>query len=350
MGPLLAARDGWVSKWILLADFATTVPKGGAWFSFLKPNNLKRGHTMGNKFFMGVAALAAAGSVFGADRLSETEKGSLLIYSLAYGTIHISNDYPADVQLQAYIVDLESCESYDMGFSLTANQIATFDSSDLAAPFADGSEAVSMYVWAVNNDNAQIRWNHLSGGVIGDGAYASARALQGNNGDTVGVAGTINMDGVEYSSAFNGAVMNFVADATGLWIELLDHDFADKNAADPTTKIVAEIWNSDEVKFSGTSRCVTCADGAFVGDWSDSAVNFFRSSNLGTDLGKARLSTEANGSCGDDSAEHAFLADAYFGQGSVAGTGTRSATITYELTSEPEEAGKVRKAFGLLRK
>ena len=142
---------------------------------------------MGNKFFMGVAALAAAGSVFGADRLSATEKGSLLIYSLAEGTIHISNDYPADVQLQAYIVDLSTCDSYDMGFSLTANQIATFDSADLAAPFAD-SDAVSMYVWAVNNDNAQIRWNHLSGGVIGGGVYASARALQGNNGDAVGVA------------------------------------------------------------------------------------------------------------------------------------------------------------------
>jgi hypothetical protein len=333
----------------LLADFATTVPKGGAWFSFLKPNNLKRGHTMGNKFFMGVAALAAAGSVFGADRLSATEKGSLLIYSLAEGTIHISNDYPADVQLQAYIVDLYTCDSYDMGFSLTANQIATFDSADLAAPFAD-SDAVSMYVWAVNNDNAQIRWNHLSGGVIGGGVYASARALQGNNGDAVGVAGTINMDGVEYSSAFNGAVMNFVADETGLLIELLDHDFADKNADLPTTKIVAEIWNSDEVKFSGTARCVTCVDGTYVGDWSDTAVNFFRSSNLGTDLGKARLSSQANGSCGENSAEHAFMAGAYFGQGSVAGTGTRSATITYELTSEPEEAGKVRKAFGLLRK
>ena len=38
------------------------------------------------------------------------------------------------------------------------------------------------------------------------------------------------------------------------------------------------------------------------------------------------------------------------GNGSVAGTGLRSATISYELESEPEEAGKrVRKAFGLLR-
>ena len=48
------------------------------------------------------------------------------------------------------------------------------------------------------------------------------------------------------------------------------------------------------------------------------------------------------------SEERAFMASV--SAGSAAGTGSRSATITYELTSEPEEAGKVRKAFGLLRK
>jgi hypothetical protein len=348
----------------LLADFATTVPKGGAWFSFLKPNNLKRGHTMGNKFFMGVAALAAAGSVFGADRLSATEKGSLLMFVNANGTIHISNDYPADVQLQAYVTS--GCgASYDMGFSLTANQIAAFDVAvfmeecdangqncmdiqvgGLGMPL--GTDEVSMYVWAVNNDNAQIRWNHLSGGIIGSGGYASAAAMQGSNGDTVGVAGTINMDGVEYSSAYNGYTVNFAASNGALAIDLLDHDFADKNADAPVTKIVAEIWNSDEVKFSGTSRCVECSSMDSLDDWSDSAVNFFRSGSLGTTFGKARLSTEANGSCGEASAERAFMAS--ISAGSAAGTGSRSATITYELTSEPEEAGKVRKAFGLLRK
>ena len=299
--------------------------------------------------YAALAALATTGAVLGADRLSATEKGSLLIYSGAEGTIHISNDYPADVRLQSYIVN-GACESYDMAFSLTANQITAFSTESLAAPFGDGDSSVSMYVWAVNGDNAQIRWNHLSGGVIGSGAYASAAAMQGNNGDAVGQAGVINMDGVEYSSAFNGATYNFAADADMLTIELLDHDFADKNAADPNTKIVAEIWNENEVKFSGTSRGVSCIESAGISSWSDSAVNFFRESSLGTALGKARLSTEANGSCGDDSAEHAFLAGAYLGQGSVAGTGTRSATITYGLESEPEEAGKVRKAFGLLRK
>ena len=305
---------------------------------------------MGNKFFMGVAALAAAGSVFGADRLSATEKGSLLMFVNASGTIHMSNDYPADVQLQAYVT--AGCgESYDMGFSLTANQIATFDSYDLAAPFGGAGAdhgMISMYVWAVNNDNAQIRWNHLSGGILGGGAYASAAALQGNNGDTVGVAGTINMDGVEYSSAYNGYTVNFAAGVGALGIDLLDHDFADKNADAPVTKIVAEIWNSDEVKFSGTSACVECSSMSSLDDWSDSAVNFFRSGSLGTAFGKARLSTEANGACGEASAERAFMAS--ITDGSAAGTGTRSATITYELTSEPEEAGKVRKAFGLLRK
>ncbi len=314
---------------------------------------------MGNTFFMGVAALAAAGSVFGADRLSATEKGSLLMFVNANGTIHISNDYPADVQLQAYVT--AGCgASYDMGFSLTANQIAAFDSYDLAMPL--GASDCSMYVWAVNNDNAQIRWNHLSGGIIGGGAYASAAALQGSNGDTVGVAGTINMDGVEYSSAFNGYTVNFAASTGELAIDLLDHDFADKNSDAPNTKIVAEIWNSNEVKFSGTSRCVECAAMDSLDSWSDSAVNFFRSGSLGTQFGKARLSTQANGACDivkyieetneyvviNPSEERAFMASV--SAGSAAGTGTRSATITYELTSEPEEAGKVRKAFGLLRK
>ena len=315
---------------------------------------------MGNKFFMGVAALAAAGSVFGADRLSATEKGSLLMFVNASGTIHMSNDYPADVQLQAYVT--AGCgASYDMGFSLTANQITAFDvMTQLGAPL--NADSVSMYVWAVNNDNAQIRWNHLSGGVIGSGAYASAAALQGSNGDTVGVAGTINMDGVEYSSAFNGYTVNFAADTGALSIDLLDHDFADKNADAPNTKIVAEIWNSNEVKFSGTSACVECSDMSGLSSWSDSAVNFFRGSSLGTAYGKARLSTEANGACDivkyeegsndpiviNPSEERAFMAS--ISAGSAAGTGTRSATITYELTSEPEEAGKVRKAFGLLRK
>ena len=301
--------------------------------------------------FAALAALATTGAVLGADRMSATEKGSLLIYSGAEGTIHISNDYPADVRLQSYIVN-DACEYYDMAFSLTANQITAFSTDDLAAPFGM-SGAVSMYVWAVNAENAQIRWNHLSGGVIGSGAYASAAAMQGNNGDAVGQPGVLNMDGVEYSSAFNGATYNFVADADMLTIELLDHDFADKNAADPNTKIVAEIWNENEVKFSGTSRCVSCIESSSLADWSDSAVNFFRSSSLGTALGKARLSTEANASCGstdNPSSERAFFASSG-GSGSVAGTGSRTATITYELESEPEEAGKrVRKAFGLLRK
>ena len=95
-----------------------------------------------------------------------------------------------------------------------------------------------------------------------------------------------------------------------------------------------------------------------LSSWSDSAVNFFRGGSLGTAYGKARLSTEANGACDivdyetgeviNPSEERAFMAS--ISAGSAAGTGSRSATITYELTSEPEEAGKVRKAFGLLRK
>ena len=87
--------------------------------------------------YAALAALATTGAVLGADRLSATEKGSLLIYSGAQGTIHISNDYPADVRLQSYIVN-DACESYDMAFSLTANQITAFSTQSLDAPFGDG--------------------------------------------------------------------------------------------------------------------------------------------------------------------------------------------------------------------
>ena len=178
---------------------------------------------MGNKFFMGVAALAAAGSVFGADRLSATEKVPFSCSSMLPAPFTSPTTTPLTSSFSLRHRWL--WQSYDMGFSLTANQIATFDSAcyDLAMPL--GASDCSMYVWAVNNDNAQIRWNHLSGGIIGGGAYASAAALQGSNGDTVGVAGTINMDGVEYSSAFNGYTVNFAASTGDLDIDLLRSRF-----------------------------------------------------------------------------------------------------------------------------
>ena len=60
-----------------------------------------------------LSALAVSGTVFGADRLSTSEKGSLLIFSDIAGNLDgpvvplggpagymvISNDYPADVRL-----------------------------------------------------------------------------------------------------------------------------------------------------------------------------------------------------------------------------------------------------------
>ncbi|MEO1597245.1 MAG: hypothetical protein AAFR78_01695, partial [Planctomycetota bacterium] len=97
-----------------------------------------------------LSALAVSGTVFGADRLSTSEKGSLLIFSdiagnstpgasagFAEGLMVISNDYPADVRLQSYVVNNQACEAYDMAFSLTANQVAAFYGADLSAPFGD---------------------------------------------------------------------------------------------------------------------------------------------------------------------------------------------------------------------
>ena len=309
-----------------------------------------------------LSALMIAGTVSGEDRLSTSEKGSLLIYSdidgtggpgvplgAADGFMVISNDWPADVRLQSYVVNNQNCDVYDMAFTLTANQTAVFSGFELAEPF-EQCGSLSVYVWAVNSENAQIRWNHLSG-YSENGNATAAAALIGDNGETVGVAGTINLDGVEYASAYAGMTVNFQADFGGMAIELLDKNFADKTADPANTKIVAEVWNMDEVKFSGTSRCVSCFESADLSSWSDSAVNFFRGANLGTDFGKARLFSDANGSCGPTSADHAFHVQSANSPADlgIVGTGTSSATISYNLESGPGEAGQLRQKFGLLR-
>ena len=88
--------------------------------------------------YAALAALATTGAVLGADRLSATEKGSLLIYSGAQGTIHISNDYPADVRLQSYIVN-DACESYDMAFSLSSQTLTPRNTTSLSLYFCHAS-------------------------------------------------------------------------------------------------------------------------------------------------------------------------------------------------------------------
>ena len=83
------------------------------------------------------------------------------------------------------------------------------------------------------------------------------------------------------------------------------HDFSDKNAPS-VVKIEAEIWNENEFKFSGTSRCASFLEISELEQLEQFCDQPLRRSNLGTESGKARLNGTMNATC-EDSVDDAAL-------------------------------------------
>ncbi len=188
------------------------------------------------------------------------------------------------------------------------------DTEEYAVP---GSRILRGFVvaWAVNDSGEEIRWNHLSGSAMlinynngtawEYGAYAY-RALtsapQGAASD--GVPGQLLMNGEEYDMNYNMLVLDFFAFGsyafeggygppgeggikTDLTLMVMGLDLRQDNNGPITTKAKFDLWNSNEVRFSGTERCVTCWDQTLLGDYD--APNHFLYENLQTDKGKARI-------------------------------------------------------------
>ncbi|MBU0718134.1 MAG: hypothetical protein KJ749_07800, partial [Planctomycetes bacterium] len=67
-------------------------------------------------------------------------------------------------------------------------------------------------------------------------------------------------------------------------------DLRQDNDGPVTTKAKFDIWNENEVRFSGTERCITCWDLAPLREYTVlGAANHFLIDNLQTDRGKARV-------------------------------------------------------------
>lgn len=214
------------------------------------------------------AAILAAPASAQQDRVSATEKGSLLLYpkvelrwnhagDLIQDTfITINNDFPADVLVQGYFVNGDEplhatfipherahpgWNWQDVRFRLTANQPAYFSAATglplgtpnfpaldpgtpPGRPDPEGSSDRVLrgfiVFWAVNNLGQEIRWNHLYGGgtlvnyragsAWEYNAYAH-HAVVGANGAQTGTPGVLNMDGTEYSPSFDLLHFDFFA-------------------------------------------------------------------------------------------------------------------------------------------
>lgn len=246
-------------------------------------------------------ALAIAGTASAAPNVTNvTQKGSLLIFpdirvDAGWNTlVRIQNDGSSDVDILCYWMDGNK-NRVDIIFTLTRNQPFWFDAATgrgtnqvnrfptgpangIDNPFLDltgkGAYQKGMLAcWAVDQGaQNQVKWNHISGtatvyGAVGAYEY-NAYAFYVPTGidlQPVGVAGTLNLNGVEYDSCplymigqFSPAgavaqaaplvVRNRLA-VTGCTLAL------NQDATYTWTKLQFDIWNGDEVKFTGAFEC-----------------------------------------------------------------------------------------------
>ena len=197
-------------------------------------------------------------------------------------------------------------------------------------PTADGGRMLRgfVYLWAVNNAGEQIKWNHLSGSATiinyADqtaweyNAWAFQSHNDANTGSAIGSPGNLNLNGSMYDYAYDQLLMDFYASGsqalssdtvtasvdTDLTLHPVSADLRQDNEGPVTTKAKFDIWNENEIRFSGTERCITCWDQTLLSNYD--APNHFLIQNLQTDKGKARIDGLASTIC-EGSSDAALL-------------------------------------------
>jgi hypothetical protein len=243
-----------------------------------------------------------------------------------------------------------------------------------------------IYGWATNRNNEEIRWNHLKGeATIINYADKCAweynsynhQVVTGAEGDQSGTPGVLNLDGSEYSPAFNKLILNFAAAGstafskgtmqvvadTDITLHSVSADFRQETEGPITVKASFDVWNENEVKFSGLHRCITCWDQTLASNYG--TPNHLLASNLQTNFGKARIDGLQSQLCdfdydqgdnkplGDDPRDIVSQEAALIGVaaryltidgmkakagGNLVGSGTQAATVQYDVIMGSEEA------------
>ena len=355
-------------------------------------------------------------------RAGDTQKGSLLIFSritLRWGVdgglkqdtfIEFTNDFPESVRLKLYFVNGDGPlaaaggERAHPGWNSSYNEVVltgnapTYWSSATGLPLgispfsildqgpppgrpaADGSgDRVLegfLLAWAINDNGAEISWNHLSGkALLLDYTASSAweyepwafRAHGVERGQpTLGPAGVMLLNGGEYDLGFGQLLVNFPAvgaqasagehtlqvEDVELTLHTLMNDLRAQGFGLTTTNAEFVVWNMNEVKLTGLYRLITC--------WYQTRLsaigipNHFLLSNLHTDRGKMRIEGLPNLNCANPVLPASLLGVVAtrirFGNqiveeagAAVTGMGCEEAAILYDVTpsippSKPVEA------------
>ena len=332
--------------------------------------------------------------------------------------LSISNDYPGFVPVQMYFfngdppLDGSAEEREHLGwnwvgdqFALTGNQstywaassgqpvglspYTILDPSDdplqQGRPANDGTtdRVLRGFVlaWAIDADGFEISWNHLAGKALII-RYDQAAAWEYNaysfvcrsveHGQPTADPGVIALDGSEYDFCPQLLLMDFCAVGTtmlssdtvpvsvdtDLTLFPVKLDARQETEGHVTTKAKFDIWNENEVKFSGTERCITCWDQKLLGLYDP--PNHFSWYTLQTNAGRAQI--EGLGStvvCGPEAVDAPMLGTAMkllsFNDGAdlelagtnLVGAGHEGGFILYDpLPPPPELAQPAQNAGG----
>ncbi|MHC5002984.1 MAG: hypothetical protein ACYTJ0_07660, partial [Planctomycetota bacterium] len=172
--------------------------------------------------------------------------------------------------------------------------------------------------YAVGTSGAEIRWNHLKGDATIVN-YEDTSAWEYNaisfpvvdgmvaNGAELGTPGELRLDGAEYATPFDLLLMDFYATGSCALGALIDTDLTllpasvdlrQETDGPVTTKAHFDVWNMEEIKFSGAYRCITCWDQWLLSR--HGTPNHFLRATLQTDKGKARIDGLASALCDVD--------------------------------------------------
>ncbi len=252
--------------------------------------------------------------------------------------------------------------------------------------------------WAVDRDGQEIRWNHLSGrATVVDydsgsawtyapwafQAHSGPHGVQPSNCLTVSlesgqcadsdiIPGQLDLDGFEYDSCPDKLLFGFWAAGaevpgppeqavsvpvhTSLVLLPCHIDLRQDGIGPVTTKARFDVWNQNEVHFSGTERCVTGWDLTPLESYTTFGVaNHFHVEMLQTDRGKARVQGLASTVCDTDTRltrREALLGmtlktlqfEEWSGKTSVPMSiqGYEAGSINYDVIEPPEEKGQDR--------
>jgi hypothetical protein len=263
-----------------------------------------------------------------------TQKGSLLIFPRIDVSDHketiirITNDYSKPVQLKCYFMDIDK-NKVDFEVKLTMNQPFWFSArsgegtlSVQPFPTFGGNYTGELKCWAVSYDGAnQISWNHLVGSATiydyyGQAAEYNAWGFEAlaAQGAIVGHPGRLDLDGVSYDKCPRTLIGQFTPTGDdnriryGDWVRGSTVQLSVASCTQDlrqdfeyiTTKLAFDVWNEDEVKFTGAHECSDSWHEVYLNEEDImTAGRNFTAKTLGTDSAYYRVKGMKSKVCDD---------------------------------------------------